>query len=1503
MQNNQLTALNVIGIGASAGGLEAVSKLLQHLPESIPAALVILQHLSPDYESVMAEILGRESKRKVIELTSDTLLEAGGIYLVPPGYHASYADGKAVLQKAKAEVSVKPSVNTFFASLAAQLRERAIGIVLSGTGSDGTSGLRAIQAAGGIAIVQEPAEAKYDGMPRSAILADAADFILPVAEIAERMNEFCKLADVHEMQETAQLKRLIKLVKASIGHDFSGYKQATLLRRIKRRMAATENASMDDYLTYLETHKKEVSLLGRDLLISVTTFFRDPASFARFSQVLTDYYQSNTELAEWRVWIAGCATGEEAYSVAILMAELMLAEGIDKQVQLFATDIDEQALKIARRGRYSKGALTEVDEQFISRYFVEDGDYYEVGKKLRDMVVFAKHNLVSDPPFMRVDFITCRNVLIYFDAELQQRVLKRFHFALNSNGCMFLGRSESVGTEDDLFTVLDRNQRLFCKSAQLTQAKSASSTRPLTSTQRKSNVAHDHKLLSAITKELGWIIVELNSKHRIKRSWGNVGQFFELPEDQAESPVQDAITTAFRSELITLLHRFQRQPQLLEGQRQELDGEGWQLLILPLKTAVQSLPVVVLRPFGMHSVMHSKDSSITTDDEQTNWLQEELVATKEYLQRVLEELASSNEEMQSLNEESQVSNEQLQASNEELEAANEELQTSNQELLSLNQELNSRTHQLAKLNEEYTHVYDALDFPILVFNREARLQRFNAAAQRMFGLRQNMQQRLLSKLKFPSYLQDTVKTLAQAALATSDVQQHWCRDRDQVMQVTVAPGLGSKETIETLLLTFIDVTDIAQAHEQLRASQEQLNKILTNTTILLAMKDLSGHYSLVNPQFCESFSVAEEQAIKHTDFDLFPHAFASAVWEHDLRALRELEPVVAEHTYQLNDGSKRIFRIVHQALTDTSGKAYAILNEAEDITIKKNAEQQLQIAARVYEQAGEAIVVLDAEGQVQTVNTAFLKLTHETEEKIVLRSFWQLLGSSDERHMVAERIQQEVTEVGFWQGETAIIAAGDHVLPIWLTINRIQAANDAEANYVAVFADISNLKESQRKVEYLATHDSLTGLPNRTLFHDRLDHALELAKRKKTEVGLLFIDLDNFKNLNDTLGHDAGDELLRQAAERLQDVARDMDTVARLGGDEFTIIIVDSTMAAVERVARSVIEVLSKAFYIQRERHYLGASVGIAIFPDDGMSVAALLKAADTAMYRAKENGRGRYELYKEELQSQMLRQTRLENDLRLALQKDELSLVYQPKYALLDTPEFVGAEALLRWKHPTHGFISPAEFIPAAEISNLIVDIDCFVARKLIRQIAKWHEQGLKFPIMALNASPKSFQNESYVDLLLRLLKQYKVSSLMIQIELTERTLVTQQNTELGNIERLRNAGIQLSIDDFGTGYSSLSYLKRLPLAELKIDKSFVDGVVSNTNDEAIARAILAMAKALNIRTVAEGVETREQAEWLRKEGCDYAQGYYFSKPMALAKFEQLIQAKKDEQDGDIDK
>lgn len=1487
----------IVGVGASAGGLEALSLMLKNLPKKIPFTIVIAQHLSPKHKSMMAEILTRESNRTVTELTDSSAVRSGCIYIVPPKFDVVFEADKIKLLPAETKVAPKPSINRFFTSLAEHFKEDAVGVVLSGTGSDGTSGLRAIQSAGGLSIVQEPNDAKYDGMPRSALLANAADFVLSAEEIGQRLSELTKLnsAAIEEDTDDKELKKLISIVKSSFGYDFEGYKEGTLKRRLKRRIAATGCKSIEEYKDYLNLHREEIAMLSRDLLISVTAFFRDEKAFEKLASAFRAYFRKKTELNEWRVWVAGCATGEEAFSVAILLTELATELGSNARIQVFATDLDERALQIARQGRFAKGILADVSPHLRERYFNFDGDNYEVTKKLRDIIVFAKHNVISDPPFMRVDFITCRNVLIYFDSDLQKRVLKRFHFAINEGGCLFLGRSESVGATEELFKPLDRVERLFVKSEEdaahaliKTELRARKGNRPTENPYRY--------ILKSLVENLGWAVIELTPKHRIKRSWGRVSSFFNLVAAESTPVITDMVIAPFRSELIALLHRFQKQPQVLEGRVKEINDEYWKLMLVPGGGPEVGVPLIIMRNMSGTEIHQISESN----DEKDSWLYQELEATKAHLQSMLEELASSNEEMQSLNEETQASNEELQATNEELEAANEELQASNEELISLNQELSMRTQELAKLNQEYTHVYDALEFPLLVVNAEGRLQRFNKAAQRLFDLRQNMIHRDLRSLKLPSNLRSVVMQLFSEALDTGDVNQQWSRDKTKVVQITVAPGLSQDLQVETLLLTFVDVTDIASAHEQLKESQKQLEQVMRHTTVSLAMKDLAGHYSFVNPQFKEFFQVANDDLNGQTDFDLFPHEFAARVWEHDLQALRDAVPVTAEHTLAYEDGARRVFRMIHQTVTDIKGKPTGLLTEAEDITLRKSAEQQLKIAARVYEQAGEAIVVLDGDGIIQTVNSAFVRLSKISEQEAKNRSFWDFLVADFKGDSPPQDLIETLKSDGFWQNETVLTIPNVKPLSIWLTINKITSTDVYDSTYVAVFADISNLKESQRKVEYLATHDSLTELPNRTLFHDRLEHGIETAHRKKTEVGVLFIDLDNFKQINDTLGHDAGDELLIQTAERLKDVAREMDTVARLGGDEFTIILVESTVPALERVARKVIEELGKPFVIKRQRHYIGASVGIAIYPEDGLTAIELLKAADTAMYRAKENGRGRFELYKKELQSQIVRQTQLENDLRQAIENNELYLEFQPKFELNQSMRMVGAEALVRWRHPKQGLISPSEFIPVAESSNLIVDIDSYVARTLVNHMRGWREAGIKVPVMAINASPKSFQEEGYVDLLLRVLKQNELSSVMLQLELTERTLVSQNNTELGNIERLRNAGIQLSIDDFGTGYSSLSYLKRLPLAELKIDKSFVDGVINDPNDKAIARAILAMAKALKIRTVAEGVEDESQMQWLLDEGCDYAQGYYFSKPLSLTDFEANLKKIKSEDNGD---
>jgi two-component system CheB/CheR fusion protein len=580
---------------------------------------------------------------------------------------------------------------------------------------------------------------------------------------------------------------------------------------------------------------------------------------------------------------------------------------------------------------------------------------------------------------------------------------------------------------------------------------------------------------------------------------------------------------------------------------------------------------------------------------------------------------------------------------------------------------------------------------------------------------------------------------------------------------------------------------------------------------------------------------------------------------------------------------------VHQVLRDGVGNPVAFITEAEDITLRKQAEDQLRITARVFDQAGEAIVVTDPTGLIQTVNPAFCEITGYSQQEAIGKSI-RLIKSGRHSPAFFEAMWHALQQDGFWQGEIWNKRKNGEIFPEWLTVNRIDGSDGTQEHFVAVYSDITNIKDSQRKVEYLATHDTLTGLPNRALFHDHLRHALAQARRKKLRVALLFIDLDNFKTINDTLGHDVGDELLKLAATRMKEVVRDVDTVARLGGDEFTAILMDGDVEIANQVGQRILNDLSASFEVNGSPLFVSASVGVAFYPDDGADSAMLIKAADTAMYRAKEQGRSRVEFFKPDMHVRLLKRATLESALREALRQGRLRLVYQPKFGLGKGQPLLGAEALLRWHDPELGDVSPVEFIPVAEASGLIIEVARAVRTMLIKQLSAWLTLGLKPPPVAMNLSPRCVREMECAVKLMDELAENQVPPALLIIEITEGALLENSQHVKDNLAVLHHAGLGISIDDFGTGYSSLSYLKRLPLSELKIDKSFVDGLGQDSEDEAIARAVLALAVAMELKTVAEGVETAVQLAWLREHGCDMVQGYLLSRPLEAVVFEDLI-------------
>lgn len=1477
----------IAGIGASAGGLEAITQLISHLPPNLPCAYVVLQHLSPSYRSMMVEILGRETSLHVKEMEQGDGPEAGVIYVVPANYNALIREGRFALLMAAPEIVPKPSINQFLISLAAEEGESAIGIVLSGTGSDGVAGLRAIQAAGGFTLVQRPDSAKYDGMPRAAIEAGVVDHVLTPEEIAAQIQRLLELPDASQAAEAPPdlLQNLLSRLRDRLQFDFSGYKIGTLMRRIRRRQFATGGADLAEYLHWVERHPEELELLARDILISVTAFFRDREAFAALRRMIGDIVVRKAVGSEIRAWVAGCATGEEAYSIAMLFADALGNNVAQYRVQIFATDIDDEALNVARRGVYPAASMSELNPEQLDRYFKPVGNQYEAGKLLRDMIVFARHNLVSDPPFLRLDLVSCRNVLIYFDAPLQAKVLKIFHFGLAPEAYLFLGRSESIAQAEQLFATLDRRERLFRKlgdSMPLLPVSPSLATASLrTPAQRRDRRLE--LLLSGLVSHFRLTVAICDREGNVLHTAGEVDKLMQFPVGTSRLSLGEVVVPELRGEVLTLLRRCQQQNSTQKGRRRRLGREYLRIIIEPVSEGGGELLLVIFAPEQVRELPVEEVLPTTTQQ-----LEDELLTTREHLQALVEEMATANEEMQALNEESQAANEELQATNEELEAANEEMQATNEELVSLNEELNVKTLELSRLSEDYAHLYDALEYPVLVFDRSLQLARFNAPAARQFDLRATALRQPLSRLRLPGALAELEQWLGRA-LAHGDREQVLVQIDNRDLRVMISPGLGKSGGVTSVVVSFIDVTDIVRTQAALSQSEERLNALMENTTVIFAMRDVTGCYIYANRRFVEFFELQGKEILGKTDFTLFDPVLAASLWDGTMSSLRSRQAIAAE--YQVgSERAWRYLRAVHQTLCDSAGNPVALILEAEDVTDSKRAEEQLRITARVFDQAGEAIVVTDPNGIIQTTNKAFAAITGYGPEESIGLQVGQLLKSGRHSKEFYAEMWGGLLGKGFWQGEIWNRRKNGEIFPEWLTINRVDDGEGRVEHFVSVFSDITDIKNAQRKAEYLAAHDVLTGLPNRTLFQDRLRHALAQARRKKERMALMFIDLDNFKDINDTLGHDVGDDLLRLAGSRLQQVMRDVDTVARLGGDEFTAIISDCDAEGAGHVARRIVDELSASFDIQGRQLFVSASVGVAFFPEDGQDSNALVKAADTAMYRAKELGRNRVEFFLPDLHVRLLKRATMESAMRGALDMGRLRLVFQPKFSLQHGHPLIGAEALLRWRDPELGDVSPAEFIPVCEASGLIKDVTRAVQKMLLQQIATWLRLGLEVPPIAFNCSPRNVRETDMAEALVMALKEADVPSHLVQVEITEGALLENSEVVMGNLNRLHQHGVAISVDDFGTGYSSLIYLKRLPLSELKVDKSFVDGLGRDSDDEAIALAVLGLAKALELRSVAEGVENERQMQWLIQHGCQVVQGYHLSRPLEVVDFEDLL-------------
>jgi two-component system CheB/CheR fusion protein len=961
----------IVGIGASAGGLAAFEAFFSGMPADIEPgmAFVLVQHLAPDHESLLADLIRRYTRMQVFQVVDGMVVQPNCAYVIPPNHDMAFINGTLQLLTPSAPRGQRLPIDFFFASLAQDQGERAIGIVLSGTGSDGTHGVRAIKDGGGMVMAQSPATTEFDGMPRSAIDTGLVDYELPPAQMPAKLMAYAAQVFGKARRALAPpahgidgaLKKIFVLLRTQTGHDFTHYKPSTIHRRIERRMAVHEIGAMENYVAYLQKNPVEVEALFRDLLIGVTNFFRDPEAFAALeSQVIPGLFAGKPADAAIRVWTAACSTGEEAYSIAILLQEYMRAHKLGQKVQIFATDMDSRAVATARAGVYPASIAEDMTPERLAGFFTaeSDGSAYRIHKSVRDMLVFSEHDLIKDPPFSKLDLISCRNLLIYLDKEQQKKLITLFHYALRQGGVLFLGASENVSDLGELFSILDGKAKLFQRKEdfqgpqraalgrflQPMSVERAHAALPLAVAKVAAGVKLPLRELTeqALLRQLVPAAALVNDKGDILYLHGRTGMYLELvPGEAGINNMLKMAREGLRRELTTALHKavIGKQPVRENGLSVKTNGHvaSANLTISPVAVGAApanepSLYLVILEeapaPQAGQAASEPPDRAAGQPvDARIAALQQELRAKEEYLQAANDELESSNDELRSANEEMQSVNEELQSTNEELETSKEELQSVNEELATVNTELQTKVFDLSRANNDMNNLMAGTGIGTVFLDHELRILRYTPAANAIVNLIPgdvgrpiaHVASNLVSYDRLVADVQSVLDTLVPREVDVQTRAGAWYTMR-------ILPYRTLDNVIEGAVLTFIDISEIVRTRESLREANEllRLAVVVRDANDAVTVQDLDGHVLAWNPGAVRMYGWTEAEALAMHARDRVPEDLRASALEQ-LEQLSRAEVLAPFQTRRLTrDGRIVDVWITASALVNEAGKVYAI---------------------------------------------------------------------------------------------------------------------------------------------------------------------------------------------------------------------------------------------------------------------------------------------------------------------------------------------------------------------------------------------------------------------------------------------------------------------------------------------------------------------------------------------------------------------------------------------------
>ncbi|MFH7326099.1 chemotaxis protein CheB [Desulfurivibrio sp. C05AmB] len=832
----------IVGLGASAGGLEAMLQFLRHGPENSGMAFVVVQHLDPNHKGLLPELLQRATGMEVLQVRDRMEVKPNCVYVIPPNKDMSILHGKLHLFAPTAPRGLRLPIDFFLRSLAEDRREQSIGVILSGMGSDGTMGLRAIKEKAGVALVQEPSSAKFDSMPRSAIDAGLADLVAPAEELPGKIIGYLrhariiKTATPLEVKERSALEKVVILLRAKTGHDFSMYKKTTIYRRIERRMGIHQIDRIAAYVRYLQENPQEVELLFKELLIGVTSFFRDPAAWEQLREkAIPALLEGHPTGRLLRAWSAGCSTGEEVYSLAIVLKEALsqIKPKAGYTIQIFATDLDRDAIDKARHGFYPDNIAADVSVERLDRFFIPEENGYRIGKEIRDMVTFATQNVIMDPPFTKLDILVCRNLLIYLTPELQKKLLPLFHYSLNPSGILFLGSAETVSSHTNLFAPLNLKSRLFRRRESVPPITPvefpasfvpAQPELPKEQTILKSTANLQSLSDQVLLQHFGPPAVLVNEQGDIIYISGRTGKYLEPAAGKANWNIFAMARDGLRFELGIAFQKAFRQKEAITVKGLRVGGEGGishvDLTVLAIKEpdALRDMAMIVFNdvPAPVAKKAPGRSRTAAANNARVIELEDKLQQMHEETRMLQEEMQSSQEELKSTNEELQSTNEELQSTNEELTTSREELQSLNEELQTVNAEQQSKMEELAGINDDMRNLLNSTEIVTVFLDNELRIKRFTPGADKLFKLIPGDVGRpltdIVNELFYPGMsddVQEVLRTLTFSEKQIAATNERW-------FTVRIMPYRTVEDVISGVVITFADITAAKQLEAELR---------------------------------------------------------------------------------------------------------------------------------------------------------------------------------------------------------------------------------------------------------------------------------------------------------------------------------------------------------------------------------------------------------------------------------------------------------------------------------------------------------------------------------------------------------------------------------------------------------------------------------------------------------------------------------------------------------------